>query len=68
VDEKLLTSFGLKKEEILILWFVLDKINLETSHKEHNSLIMNKYYNMGLNYMRVLNKPFDQWKVDTQHV
>lgn len=59
MDEKLLVSFGLKKEESLILWFLLDKINVETSPKEHNSLIMNKYYNMGLNYMRVLNKPFD---------
>lgn len=68
ISNEFLGQLGLSREEVFILWLILDKIEVEISLKEHNSLIMEKYYNMGLNYMRVTNKNQTHWRTDPSHL
>ena len=47
----------------MILWLLLDKIEITTSKKEHNSLILGDVYDIGLNFVNVINKKVENWKI-----
>ena len=46
----------------------LDSITIVTNKKEHDSLILGDSFNVGLNFMSVVNTPTDEWLVDVSKV
>lgn len=53
----------MKKEEKLILWLILDKFEIDTSKKEHNSMVLGDVFDIGLNFMNIINKKVENWKI-----
>lgn len=63
LTEKLLNQLGLKSEERIILWLILDKLEIDTCKSEHNSLILGDVYDIGLNFMNIINRKVENWKI-----
>ena len=53
----------LEENEEIILWLIMDKIEIKTSKDEHNSLILGDVYDIGLNMMNIVNKKVEHWKL-----
>ena len=63
VTEKLLKKLDLEKNELIILWLVLDSVKIRTDLTEHNSLILGDAYDVGLNFIHLINKKVENWKI-----
>lgn len=63
ITEKFLKKLDLEKNELIILWLVLDSIKIRTDLSEHNSLILGDAYDVGLNFIHLINKKVENWKI-----
>ena len=47
----------------MAFWIILDKVEIFTQKEEHNCLILGDAYDVGLNYINIINKKVFNWKI-----
>ena len=63
LSKQILKQLKLEENEEIILWLIMDKIEIKTCKNEHNSLILGDIFDIGLNMMNIVNKKVEHWKL-----
>ena len=67
---KILSEFKLNKHEAWVVWVLMDSLVIYCDRSAPSSLILGTKFDIGLNFMNILNRRIDQFKVvgDMLHV
>ncbi len=61
ISMSLLEKLNLDSNSLDVIWLVMDSIKVMTDPSEHNALILGDVYDIGLNFMNIINKEVDRW-------